>query len=59
MTAEAVRRLLLAGRARLARGREAAKLRFVATVTVGLGSALMLALGAGILAGLRAEGRQR
>ena len=41
---------------RLARGWEAAKARFVSTVTTGLASALLLALGAGIVAMMRHSG---
>jgi CheY-like chemotaxis protein len=41
---------------RLARGWEAAKLRFVSAVTTGLASALLLALGAGIMAMLKHGG---
>lgn len=41
---------------RLARGWEAAKSRFVSTVTTGLASALLLALGAGIVAMMRHSG---
>ena len=41
---------------RLARGWEAAKNRFVSTVTTGLASALLLALGAGIVAMMRHTG---
>jgi CheY-like chemotaxis protein len=41
---------------RLARGWEAAKSRFVSTVTTGLASALLLALGAGIVAMMRHGG---
>ncbi len=41
---------------RLARGWEAAKSRFVSAVTTGLASALLLAIGAGIVAVLRHGG---
>ena len=41
---------------RLARGWEAAKLRFVSAVTTGIASALLLALGAGLVAMLRQGG---
>jgi CheY-like chemotaxis protein len=41
---------------RLARGWEAAKLRFISAVATGLGSALLLAIGAGLVAMLRQGG---
>lgn len=41
---------------RLARGWEAAKLRFVSTITTGIASACLLALGAGLMAMLRDGG---
>jgi hypothetical protein len=41
---------------RLARGWEAAKLRFLSAVATGLGSALLLAIGAGLVAMLRQSG---
>ena len=41
---------------RLARGWEAAKIRFVSALTTGLASAFLLAIGAGIVAMLRQGG---
>ena len=41
---------------RLARGWEAAKTRFISTVTTGLASAFLLAIGAGIVAMVRHGG---
>jgi hypothetical protein len=41
---------------RLARGWEAAKMRFISTVTTGLASAFLLAIGAGIVAMVRHGG---